>query len=354
VTVLPKGAEGRGVAVGMSGGVDSAVTALLLREQGYRVVGVTLRLWSEPEVHDERACCSPESAERAKSVAHHLGIPHLVVDSVEEFRGKVVEYFIAEYARGHTPNPCAKCNSRLRFGLLLRVAHRLGLEAVATGHYARLLGEPGVLARGVDPVKDQSYVLAEVAPQTLGQCIFPLGCMTKPEVRAVAAQAGLAQRISPESQEICFVPDDDYRSFLRQRLGERTGAIVDVAGKPLGRHTGTYNFTIGQRKGLGIGFHEPLQVVALDADQALVIVGPPEAAKVGAVELADITFHQAVPAGPVTVQLRSQGRPLSARVEGERRVVLERPEGGVAPGQTAVVYDGDTVVLAGTIVSTES
>lgn len=340
------------MAVGMSGGVDSAVTALLLREQGYRVVGVTLRLWSDPEVHDERACCSPESAERAKSVAHHLGIAHLVVDSAEEFREKVVEYFIAEYGRGRTPNPCAKCNSRLRFGMLLSVAHRLGLESVATGHYARLLGEPAVLARGVDPVKDQSYVLAEVLPQTLRQCIFPLGTMTKPEVRAVAARAGLEQRISPESQEICFVPDDDYRSFLRQSMGERPGAIVDMAGKPLGRHAGTYNFTIGQRKGLGIGFHEPLQVVALDAEEALVIVGPPDAGKVCAVELSDVTVHQTVPRGPVSVQLRSQGRPLPARVEDERRVVLEQPEGGVAPGQTAVVYDGDGVVLAGTIVST--
>jgi tRNA-specific 2-thiouridylase len=265
-----------------------------------------------------------------------------------------VEYFVAEYGRGSTPNPCAKCNSRLRFGLLLSVAHRLGLELVATGHYARLLGEPAVLSRGVDPVKDQSYVLAEVSPETLRQCIFPLGAMTKPEVRAVAEQAVLAERISPESQEICFVPDDDYRFFLRQRMGERPGDIVDMTGKPLGRHTGTYNFTIGQRKGLGIGFHSALQVVALDADRALVIVGPPEAGGVGALELTDVTVHQSVPVGSVTVQLRSQGRPLPARVEGERRVVLERPEGGVAPGQTAVVYDGDRVVLAGTIAATET
>jgi tRNA-specific 2-thiouridylase len=340
------------VAVGMSGGVDSAVTALLLREQGYRVVGVTLRLWNDPEVHDERACCSPESAERAKSVAQHLGIPHLVVDSVEEFRGKVVEYFIAEYGRGRTPNPCAKCNSRLRFGLLLSVAHRLGLQSVGTGHYARLLGEAAVLARGADPVKDQSYVLAEVSPETLRQCIFPLGTMTKQEVRAIAAEVGLARRISPESQEICFVPDDDYRSFLRQKMGERPGAIVDMAGTPLGRHAGTYNFTIGQRKGLGIGFHEPLQVVAIDAEEALVIVGPPDAGKVCALELSDVTVHQTATRGPISVQVRSQGRPLPARMEDERRVVLEQPEGGVAPGQTAVVYDGDSVVLAGTIVST--
>jgi tRNA-specific 2-thiouridylase len=354
VTVLPGQAEGRGVAVGMSGGVDSAVTALLLQEQGYRVVGVTLRLWSDPEVHDERACCSPETAERAKSVAHHLGVPHLVVDAVEEFRDKVVEYFVAEYARGRTPNPCAKCNSRLRFGLLMSVARRLGLEAVATGHYARLVGEPAVLARGVDSAKDQSYVLAEVSPDTLRQCIFPLGTMTKAEVRAVAARAGLAQRISPESQEICFVPNDDYRSFLRERIGERPGAVVDISGRPLGRHAGTYNFTIGQRKGLGIGFHEPLQVVALDAQQALVVVGPAGAGKVGSLELTDVTVHQAVMGGPVCVQLRSQGRPVAARVENGQRVVLERPESGVAPGQTAVVYDRDRVVLAGTILSTES
>ncbi len=341
------------MAVGMSGGVDSAVTAFLLQQQGHRVVGVTLRLWSDPEVHDERACCSPETAERAKTVAHHLGIPHLVIDAVEEFREKVVEYFIAEYGRGRTPNPCAKCNSRLRFELLLCVARRLGLEAVATGHYARLLGDPAVLARGVDPVKDQSYVLAEVSPETLRQCIFPLGTMTKAEVRAVAAQAGLAQRISPESQEICFVPNDDYRSFLRKSIGERPGAIVDVSGKALGEHSGTYNFTIGQRKGLGIGFHEPLQVVALDADQALVMVGAPDAGRVRAVELSDVVVHQQAPVGAVGAQLRSQGHALPAWVEGGHRVVLERPEGGVAPGQTAVVYEGDRVVLAGTIASTE-
>ena len=211
-----------------------------------------------------------------------------------------------------------------------------------------------VLARGVDSGKDQSYVLAEVSPETLRQCIFPLGTITKPEVRALAAQAGLAQRISPESQEICFVPDDDYRSFLRERIGERPGAIVDMAGKQLGRHVGTYNFTIGQRKGLGIGFHEPLQVVALDAEEALVIVGAPDAGKVRIVGLCDVTIHQTAPRGPVNVQLRSQGRPLAARLEGERRVVLEQPEGGVAPGQTAVVYDGDRVVLAGTITQTET
>ncbi len=219
-----------GVLVGMSGGVDSAVTAMLVKEQGFRVVGITLRFWNDPRVADERSCCSPENVRRARRVAHSLGLPHISVDARSAFYDSVVEYFVAEYARGRTPNPCAKCNSRIRLGLLVDVAGRLGLERVATGHYARLVGSPPRLARGVDQSKDQSYVLAEVAPEILERMVFPLGEMRKPDVRALAAEAGLEGHSAPESQEICFVPDDDHRGFLAERLGELPGDIVDTSG----------------------------------------------------------------------------------------------------------------------------
>jgi tRNA-specific 2-thiouridylase len=337
----------------MSGGLDSAVAALLLRDQGCRVVGVTLRLWADPQATDDRSCCSPEQAERAKTVAHHLGVPHLTVDATEAFRERVVEYFVAEYAHGRTPNPCSKCNARLRFGLLLSVAHRLGLESVATGHYARLVGDPMGLARGVDPTKDQSYVLAEVAPDILEHCIFPLGTMRKAEVRALAADAGLTGRVSPESQDICFVTNDDYRAFLKDRLGKRPGSIVDEKGRPLGMHSGTYNYTVGQRKGLGIAAEAPLYVVAIDPERAELIVGRQTAGAVGRVGISDPTVHRATPGGHTTVQVRSQGEPVPAHLDGPHTVVLEQPVAGVAPGQTAVLYDRDEVILGGTIMWTE-
>jgi tRNA-specific 2-thiouridylase len=189
-----------GVLVGMSGGVDSAVAALLLKEQGHQVVGITLTFWNDPGVADERSCCSPENVRRARRVAHSLGIPHFALDARIAFYDQVVKYFISEYAAGHTPNPCAKCNSRVRLGLLVEAAHRLGLARVATGHYARLTGSPLRLARGVDEAKDQAYVLAEVAPDILEHLLFPLGEMRKPDVRRAAAQAGLEGHSAPESQ----------------------------------------------------------------------------------------------------------------------------------------------------------
>ena len=344
--------DGQGVAVGMSGGVDSAVAAMLLRDQGHRVVGITLRLWSDPEVTDPRACCSPETAERAKSVAHSLGIPHIVVDAVEPFREHVVDYFVSEYARGRTPNPCAKCNSRLRFGLLVHLARRLGLAWVSTGHYARLTGESRSLARGIDPRKDQSYVLAEVSPSILEKCIFPLGGMTKDEVRALAAKADIAGRVSAESQEICFIPNDDYRAFLKARLGERPGAIVDRSGRAVGEHSGTYNFTVGQRKGLGVAARDPVRVIAIDAGRAEVVVGVEIAGAIGSVGLADVTVHRKDIAGGTSAQLRSQGGATPAHMIDAHSLVLDEPVAGVALGQTAVLYHGDEVVLAGTIIST--
>ncbi|OFW63355.1 MAG: tRNA 2-thiouridine(34) synthase MnmA, partial [Actinobacteria bacterium RBG_13_63_9] len=238
--------------VGLSGGVDSSVAAMLLKDEGYQVTGVTLQLWSDPNSAGGPTGSFSDAVERAAMVARHLGIPHLVVDAGETFVREVVEYFIAEYALGRTPNPCVKCNAAVKFALLVETAQRLGASRIATGHYARLTGAPTRLSRGSDRSKDQSYVLAQVAAHLFEQVVFPLGGMTKGEVRQLAARRGLGNRVSKESQEICFVPRDDHRAFLKDRLGVRPGLILDTDGRPLGHHSGTYNYTVGQRRGLGV------------------------------------------------------------------------------------------------------
>ena len=364
--------ESEGVVVGMSGGVDSGVTALLLREQGKRVVGVTLRLWDTPDVSGERSCCSPETVARARRVAHSMGIPHLTLDLTETFRQSVVQYFIDSYEAGITPNPCAKCNARVRFGAMLRLAEYLGCTRVATGHYARMDGVPPRLKRGVDMSKDQSYVLAEVDPQMLARVVFPLGGRTKSEVRALAAERGLEGHAAPESQEICFIPDDDHRHFLRERLGEVAGDVVDAQGNRLARHTGVYNYTIGQRRGLGLAHPEPRFVIRLDARSRSVVVGARAELATRSLIMEDLTWHASLPTGPLTVQVRSTGESLRTFVMEEAGVRLwpsdsgdvggtpparlqlrfDPPAEAVAPGQTAVVYEGESVVVAGTIVDT--
>lgn len=349
--------ETRGILVGMSGGVDSSVAALLLRDAGMDVVGITLRLWHEPGLAGESICCSPESVRRARRVAHQLGIPHLTLDATEMFRSRVVEYFVSEYAHGRTPNPCAKCNARLRLGLMLDAARRLGLDGIATGHYARMAGSPPCLARGEDVKKDQSYVLAEVPPDVLGDLVLPLSGMTKVEVRAIAARAGLEGCSLPESQEICFVPDDDHRRFLRDRLGDRPGEIVDQAGKVLGTHSGTYNFTVGQRRGLGLPAAEPWYVSRIDAVRRRVFVGSLADTAVRTVHVAGLTVHRAVLPHELSLQCRSSGPAVPVQrveIDGDAMTVaLAEPAYGVAPGQTAVVYAGAHVVAAGTIAGTE-
>ncbi len=351
------GREPDGVLVGMSGGVDSAVAALLLREQGYRVVGMTLTLWNDPAVADDRSCCSPANVARARRVAHGLGIPHLALDAGAAFYQEVVEYFVSDYAAGRTPNPCAKCNSRVRLGVLVDAAQRLGLRWAATGHYARLTGSPPRLARGVDRLKDQSYVLAEVAPGLLEHLIFPLGEMQKTEVRERAARAGLEGHSAPESQEICFVPDDDHRRFLRARLGDLSGEIVDTGGHVLGRHSGTYNFTVGQRKGLRLAAAEPRYVVAVDAAERRVVVGPGRETQVGSVSATGLVRHRPPGGRPLALQVRSAGAALLVAevraIDDEMTVLLAEPASGVSPGQTAVVYEDDEVIVAGTIAAAE-
>ena len=320
----------------MSGGVDSAVAALLLRDQGYRVAGVTLELWSDAATPGERSCCSPETVRRARRVAHSLGIPHVTLDLSGLFYEQVVCYFVESYRGGATPNPCAKCNARVRFAAMLSLAERLGLSQVATGHYARMIGEPPALARGVDRSKDQSYVLAEVDSQILRRVLFPLGEMTKPEVRALAAAAGLEGHEAPESQEICFVADDDHRRFLRERLGELPGDVVDSAGRRLGGHRGVYNFTIGQRKGLGLSQPEACFVLRLDPRTRQVVVGLESELQTCLMSVGDLTWHRPAPMGGLAAQVRSGGNatpaslraaePAEARGAGESRLRRRCPE----------------------------
>jgi len=344
--------RGLGVALGLSGGIDSAVAAYLLRQKGYDVVGVTLQLYretGEPGPGDG----TRDDVDRARAVAAQLGIHHVVVDATELFQTQVVEYFVAEYAAGRTPNPCCKCNSRVKLVVLGEVADAMDLDCIATGHYARLVGDPPGLARGVDPCKDQSYVLAEVAPDLLRRTMFPLGAITKERVRELAAQGGLVAGQKGESQEICFIVDDDYRGFLSRRLGPVPGRIVDESGSDLGGHAGTYNYTIGQRRRLGIAAGEPLYVVAVDAGRRQVTVGPAGTGAVGVLRVADVVMHRELAPASGRVQVRSTGEAVPARLAGGGTILLEQPAVGVAPGQSAVFYRGTEVVLAGTITSTE-
>ncbi len=347
--------DAEGVLVAMSGGVDSSVAALSLVREGRQVVGVTFRFWSDPVCGVGGGCCSPESILTARRVAHRLGIPHLTIDLSHPFYREVVEYFVGEYGEGRTPNPCVRCNGRLRFAELARLADRLGLGWIATGHYASMQGYPPRLRRGDDPSKDQAYVLAAVPPSLLRRARFPLAEMDKETVRRLAAKAGLESHDAEESQDICFIPDGDHGRFLRERLGVRAGAVVDAAGRTLGRHPGTYNFTVGQRKGLGISDTEPLYVTAIDPRGGVVTVGRRGDLAVDTVRVRDVVVHTDRMPSEGRVQLRSSGRAVETAVETrDGGLVLHMRETveGVAPGQTAVLFDADGTVLAGgTIVS---
>jgi tRNA-uridine 2-sulfurtransferase len=346
----------RGVVVGMSGGVDSAVAALALQEQGYLVLGVTFRLWSDPVCAKGRSCCSPETISAARRTAHRLGLPHLTIDLSARFRQEVVANFIGEYAAARTPNPCVRCNGDLRFAALAEVADRFGLYWIATGHYARLIGSPRSLHRGRWPEKDQSYVLAQVPDGLLARTLFPLGESDKATTRERAREAGLEVHDAPESQEICFIPDDDYRRFLRERLGEKPGPILGPDGQEVGSHTGLYNFTIGQRKGLGSRPGEPQYVIGLRPRDNAVMAGPADALGVRRVSVGRVVSHSPLPPGEMLLQVRSSGNPLRTRVRlrGDHLLLeLEETARGIAPGQAAVLYEGDRVVAAGTILAAE-
>jgi tRNA-specific 2-thiouridylase len=347
------------VAVAISGGVDSAVAALLAREQGAEVVAVTVKLWSDPETDGAKACCSPEAVLGARGLAHQLGLPHFTLDLEEEFRRRVVARFVSGYAEGRTPNPCVLCNGEVRLAAMIDLAERLGAKRLLTGHYARIVddGDGPLLAAAADRAKDQSYMLAGLSPQLLSRLGFPLTEMTKPEVREVAARHGLAVARKAESQDLCFLAGQGKRGFLRRHGGlrEKEGAIVDSSGRALGRHRGHHDFTVGQRRGIGVSAPEALYVLATDAAANTVTVGTRAELEKRSVRVRDAVLHrdgETIDA----VRLRYRSRPLPARVSVAGRgrhpaleVELGEPFAGVAPGQTAVLMAGERIVGHGTI-----
>lgn len=347
------------VAVAMSGGVDSAVAAMLLRDRGLDVVGVTMRLWHDPgAAAAERSCCSPETVRLARAGARALGIPHLVLDVAEPFRAGVVEDFVAGYRAGRTPNPCVTCNGSVRFRILAQAAALLGAHGLATGHYARLEGGPAgaapAIARAADGAKDQSYMLAMLGPRVRERLRFPLGGLRKDEVRALARAAGLPAADAVESQEVCFVGEGGYVPFMRRTAGlePRPGPIEDMGGRVLGTHAGYWAFTVGQRRGLGVAAPEPLYVLSTDPARNAVVVGPREALATRELALDGVRVHGELGDDALEVRVRYRGRPLRGRAvaDGSRlRVELIDPADGVAPGQTAALYRDGRLVAAGTI-----
>ena len=357
------------VVAALSGGVDSATAAALLVEAGYRVVGMTLRLYdaSGTQASMGGRCCGPRDMEDARRVCAHLGIPFYVVDLADEFERRVVDDFTSAYLDGRTPNPCARCNQYIKFSPLLRRARALGASLLATGHYARIdRGGDGdwQLRRGVDRDKDQSYFLFAMPAAELGSVLFPLGGLSKEEVRRRADELGLPNAAKPESQEICFVPDGDYAGFVERRALARRGAqpapgdVLDQSGAVVARHEGVHRYTVGQRRGLGLARPggRPLYVTRIDARRGEVVVGERDSAERTGFDVGDVSwFGGARPAGPLraAVQVRHRARPLSADIEvgedGAARVVLLDAAVVAAPGQAAVFYDGDAVLGGGWI-----
>ena len=346
--------------VAMSGGVDSAVAALLERERGAEVLGVTVKLWADPETDGAKACCSPEAVLGARSLAHSLGVPHLTLDLEEQFRRRVVAGFVSGYAEGRTPNPCILCNGEVRITAMLDLAERLGATHLVTGHYARIVedGAGPLLAAAANVAKDQSYMLAALPPALLSRLRFPLNELSKPEVREIAARHGLAVARKPESQDLCFLAGQGKRRFLRRHgdLRDRDGAVLDSSGGTLGRHRGHHNYTVGQRRGIGVSADAPLYVLATDAETNTVTVGTRDELATRTVRVRDAVLHrdgQSVDA----VKLRYRSRPVPAVISAtgtgrhdELDVELAEAFAGASPGQTAVLMAGEAIVGHGTIV----
>jgi tRNA-specific 2-thiouridylase len=347
----------------MSGGVDSSATAALLLEEGYDVVGITLKLWPQDCVsRAEDKCCGPQAVTDARSVCHKLGIPYYLVDEAAEFQTKVIQYFAAEYKAGRTPNPCVMCNQNLKFGRLIERADQLGAQYIATGHFARL--EPSadgtrvLLKRGRDTRKDQSYFLFSLRQDQLARALFPLGERTKSDTREVARHCQLKTADKEESMEICFVPDNNYGKFLEEaKLVQRhRGDIVDLHGQILGQHDGIEFYTIGQRKGLGISSPKPLYVVELDAENNRVMVGDDSALERDEFTIDRsnwIAFDQPLESFEATVKIRYNHPGAAATVTrlagGRAQVKLHGPQRAITPGQAAVFYQEDLVLGGGWI-----
>lgn len=351
------------VVVGMSGGVDSSATAALLLEQGYDVVGITLKLWPQDCVsRAEDKCCGPQAVMDARAVCHQLGIPYYLIDEAAEFQTRVIQYFADEYKAGRTPNPCVMCNQNLKFGRLLSRADQLGARFIATGHFARVEPSPDgqrtLLKRGRDPRKDQSYFLFSLRQDQLARAMFPLGEKTKTDTREVARHCQLKTADKEESMEICFVPDNDYGKFLRQAglVENHRGEIVDLQGRVLGSHEGIEFYTIGQRKGLGISSVKALYVLELDPATNRVVVGDDSALERSSffVERCNwIAFDAQPEEFEATVKIRYShpGTPATVKhlADGRTEVRLHEPQRAVTPGQAAVFFQDDLVLGGGWI-----
>ncbi len=350
------------VIVAMSGGVDSSVAAALLKEQGYDVVGMMLRLWSEPGKEDSNRCCTPDSMAQARRVAARLDIPFYVIDAKEIFRNTVVNYFLEGYARAETPNPCLACNRQIRWEFLFNHAKAMGADYMATGHYVRrkVEGDKIHLLKGIDPSKDQSYVLHVLTQEKLSQALFPVGDYPKSEIRALAEKFGLSVAKRPDSQDLCFLAGDDYRNFLRRNAPDllQPGEIVTRDGKVLGEHNGLANYTIGQRKGLGLASPVPLYVLGKQAAQNRLVVGVES--ELGTSELLAMGVNWTcgeIPGEPFRAMVKSRytAREMPALVtpldHGRQATVrFDAPQRDITSGQAAVFYDGE-VVLGGGIIT---